>query len=499
IYRYFIHPLAQIPGPKFAALTDLYAAYEATCRRLHLTTLWNHQQYGSVFRAGPNRVIFNTVSALQSIYIENDLAKSKCFEVMTHGPEARPLFCLTDKEESRLRRKAVSSGLSDRNLRDFEDEMVGQIDMFLRHIIEPRDASINLTPPCKYLGFDIISLYLSGKCLKMLTLPDKRAFVKLLAAFNHQYYVCLQNPVLSRLYLTTFLYPSIAAARVLRNIWGKGKRVESRKLERPNGRKSLLLYMTSAYNMNSGRKLSETIISAESSFLLDAGGSTTGTTLAALFFYLSRNRECYDKVVSEISSTFSSASNIRIGPLLSSCNYLRACIEEALRMSPPIGGTVWREARSSGTDQRSGAGGIIIDGHFIPEGTEVGVSIYCLHHNETYFKEPFRFWPERWLPDSQSPEDKHRERLHRMRKAFLPFGAGTRSCPGRSMAIMEISLTMAKVLWYFDFHRTPGKGQSVGREREDEFQIRDITTAMHDGPYLNFECRDDRWTELYTY
>lgn len=67
-----------------------------------------------------------------------------------------------------------------------------------------------------------------------------------------------------------------------------------------------------------------------------AGGDTTATALSALFFYLSRNPEAYGKLADEIRTTFSSHSEIHGGPKLAGCRYLRACIEEALRMSPSV-------------------------------------------------------------------------------------------------------------------------------------------------------------------
>lgn len=67
-----------------------------------------------------------------------------------------------------------------------------------------------------------------------------------------------------------------------------------------------------------------------------AGGDTTATALSALFFYLSRNAEAYSKLANEIRTTFASHAEIKGGPKLASCRYLRASIEEALRMSPPV-------------------------------------------------------------------------------------------------------------------------------------------------------------------
>ncbi len=212
------------------------------------------------------------------------------------------------------------------------------------------------------------------------------------------------------------------------------------------------------------------------------GSDTTSAALSALFFYLSRNSRCYRKLSDEIRSSFATGNEIRSGPSLSSCHYLRACIDEALRMFPPIPGTLWRE-QVQGSEE---VGPLVIDGHIIPPGTQVGVNIYALHHNEKYFPEPFTFNPERWIPSSP-------DACKATRSAFVPFSIGSRSCVGRNMAYIEASLIMAKTLWYFDFEPSLGKS-----EENSDFRMRDMFAAVHDGPFLTFHPRGGLVNELGT-
>ena len=136
---------------------------------------------------------------------------------------------------------------------------------------------------------------------------------------------------------------------------------------------------------------------AEAVVFIAAGGATTATALSGVFFYLSRNPHAYDKLAREIRTTFSSSSSgkdIKQGPRLSGCKYLRAVIEETMRLSPSALSPPWRQQ-----DPASVAAGeyFVVDGHVIPPGTQVAVSNYALQHNEEYFPEPYRFLPERWL------------------------------------------------------------------------------------------------------
>ena len=190
----------------------------------------------------------------------------------------------------------------------------------------------------------------------------------------------------------------------------------------------------------------------------------------------------------EIRSTFRDADDIISGPTLSSCVYLYACINETLRMSPSTPGAPWRETQ---------AGGAVIDGNFVPEGYDVGTCIYALHHCEYYFPQSYAFIPERWIPGAFVSPDQ----LTIARKAFQPFSLGPRGCPGRSLALLQISLTMARLIFKFDFRLAEGslghvgegvRGASNGRHRPSEFQLGAHVTASSKGPLLQFHARNVR-------
>ncbi|KAK7968020.1 cytochrome P450 [Apiospora aurea] len=231
---------------------------------------------------------------------------------------------------------------------------------------------------------------------------------------------------------------------------------------------------------------------------------------AALFFYLSRYPEAYRKLAQETRAAFQNGSEIRSGPQLHGCRYLRACIDEALRMTPPVAGTLWREPYANEFREEP----FVVDGHVIPPGTQVGVSIYAIHHEPEYFPKPFLFRPEHWLESDP-------ETLKRMNLAFCPFSTGPRGCAGKStdiccligsrltkyssVAYMESSLVIAKTLWYFDFKIADGDvgrsgegraGRTDGRGRVDEFQIWDSFWSTHLGPNLVFEPRGELWREI---
>jgi cytochrome P450 len=174
------------------------------------------------------------------------------------------------------------------------------------------------------------------------------------------------------------------------------------------------------------------------------------------------------------------------GTQLNSCHYLYACIEETLRRTAPVPSHLPRVVLP---------GGITIDDMYLPAGTVVGVPMYAIHHNPSYFPSPFTFDPSRWIESPAiSPES-----IQLARKAFNPFSIGTRQCSGRNLAYLQLKLTLAHVLWRFDLRLSPDepgrgggrKGLGAGREREDEFQLWDALGFGRDGPMVEIRCRDE--------
>lgn len=207
--------------------------------------------------------------------------------------------------------------------------------------------------------------------------------------------------------------------------------------------------------------------------------------MAGCFFYLSRHPGICAKVSAKVRRAFPSADDIRIGQRLTSCVYLRACIDESLRMSPPVGGALWREAC---------AGGVNINGRMIPKGYDVGVGIYAIQHNPVYYPDPFRYNPERWVVS----ETNSQESVDLARSAFSAFSMGPVGCVGKNLAYMELMVTMARVLWTVDMKDMTATEPEVPKAKylsgyKDhfafEYLLRDRFTSWKDGPMVSFRVR----------
>lgn len=180
------------------------------------------------------------------------------------------------------------------------------------------------------------------------------------------------------------------------------------------------------------------------------GTDTTSVAISGFFFYVSQNPAVYERLATEIRSTFSRVEEITPGEKLMSCTYLMACIDESMRLAPPVGAPLWRETRVQDT----------IAGNMIPAGLDVATCIYSVQRNPAYFSNPDQFIPERWLPENQS-EDK----LKLAKRALVPFSLGSRGCLGKNVAIMELTMTLAQIMYRSDWKRADGILGKAGEQR----------------------------------
>ena len=70
MHRLVTGALARIPGPRFAAVSRLWYAYQVRNGRLLQLATTLHKKYGPAVRVGPNEVWFDSQAAFRMIYSE---------------------------------------------------------------------------------------------------------------------------------------------------------------------------------------------------------------------------------------------------------------------------------------------------------------------------------------------------------------------------------------------------------------------------------------------
>ena len=242
-------------------------------------------------------------------------------------------------------------------------------------------------------------------------------------------------------------------------------------------KKDFFFYLLNAKDPETGLGFTTKELWGEANVLMIAGSDTTATALSSVLFHLCKTPAALAKLQEELRSKFQSADNIVPGKELADCHYLKACIDEAMRMAPPVPGLLPREVIST----------CVIDEHEVPEGTVIGVPIFTIHHNPAYFPDPFAYVPERWLHVDE-------EALATALSAFNPFSIGARGCIGKSVAYLELRLAIAKLVWGFDMKPLPTEGKAeLWREafhpNAEGYRLMDHFTCKKEGPVVKFSER----------
>jgi len=155
-----------------------------------------------------------------------------------------------------------------------------------------------------------------------------------------------------------------------------------------------------------------------------AGADTTSIGMRSCLYYICTNPSVYTSLQKEIDDFY--AANNLIDPITytktQNLPYLQAVIKEATRLLPSI---VWQLLRYAP------AGGLTVDGKFIPQGTSVGISPMAQNRDKlTWGDDADQFRPDRWTED----EAKSRY-LESMNMTF--GGNGPRMCVGKNIALVS--------------------------------------------------------------
>ncbi|KAK1268983.1 Cytochrome P450 71A9 [Acorus gramineus] len=120
--------------------------------------------------------------------------------------------------------------------------------------------------------------------------------------------------------------------------------------------------------------------------------------------------------------------------------YLKAVVKEGLRIHPPGPILIPHESLKDAT----------VQGYHIPAKTRIIINAWAIGRDPKYWEAPEEFRPERFLEGSLDFKGNDFQ--------FIPFSAGRRICPGISFAVSEVELTLANLLYRFDWKLPEGEG-----------------------------------------
>ncbi|PYH47859.1 cytochrome P450 [Aspergillus saccharolyticus JOP 1030-1] len=505
IYRLFFHPLSRYPGPRLATVTDWYVVYYAWRGDLHKQIQQWHGKYGEIVRYGPATLSFNSATAMADIYgVRANVRKTDGYAALGLSRRNPNIVTAVDKGVHGFKRRIMAQVFSEQNMRQIEGRLLDNISDFVSVLGSEADAARGWGPPkdvahaCTWLTFDIIADLCYGEDLNLLQSEDMRWFPSVFRNIAQRAMMSLIQPEFVQLKLDHFLLASQYKNILRAGSWIRERGEARAKLGNKVVKTDIFSAMMNATDPKTGRRFTQKDLWVESMLLLVAGSDTTSNALSATIHYLLQHPSRLARATTEIRTSFPTEDEIRFDSASpATCPYLDACINEAMRLAPSVPNAPPRAVC---------AGGISIDGEFIPAGTIVGTPIYTLHRNAAYFDCPNEFRPERWLESSstgassvgqeyqhqhqQPPQQQQTSSAATTMKqtqafpAFCPFSFGARSCVGWRLAYAELHLAMARLLWRYDVRLASGT-------TSPDYEMLGWVVAAVQGPVAQFRRRED--------
>lgn len=436
IYRIYFHPLRKFPGPKLNACSR-FPQIVATCRgnAVEYTTAL-HEKYGEVVRIGPNELSFVHPDAWKDIYGygAKNSAGSKPPKLWRFYPTVSMISNPDPHEHGRIR-KMFSPAFSDRAINQQAPLFNKYVDQMVR-VLGERGSNHQPVEMCSlynFTTFDIMSDLTFSEPLHLLDNGAYSPWVQLIFdSIKKTLFLSIIR--VHAPFLTTIINACIAILNPSQVEHAKHSATRvTKRLEKginADGHDIWDLALSQEKKGKEGLTRKEMNLHAE--LFMTAGTETTATLMSGMTVHLFKNPQVYKKLVEEIRGAFASYEDITMEGI-QALPYVNACLKEALRMYPPVPTTF---------PHLTPAEGSTICGRFVPPNTIVAAYHMAMYRSPRLFTDPDEFRPERWLGDKRYAKDEL--------SAVQPFHVGPRDCLGKNVAMHEMRLMLAKILYHFE-------------------------------------------------
>ncbi len=165
--------------------------------------------------------------------------------------------------------------------------------------------------------------------------------------------------------------------------------------------------------------------------MLLAGEDTTSNSLSWTFFYLTQHPHYIEKIREEALHVFPETNVAMTYESLKQLKWTEAVIQEAMRLKP-VTPQLYMQALKD----------VTVGNLKVEKGTTVMLQNKIAQTHEKHFTNANQFLPERWMANGcpvHSPD------------VMRAFGGGPRFCPGKTLAMNELLLTISMICRHFDF------------------------------------------------
>ncbi|KAJ9317905.1 hypothetical protein DTO271D3_2003 [Paecilomyces variotii] len=415
-----------------------------------------------VLRTGPNSLSYGDARAIRDIYGHG----TKCIKDPSYIVGAGTHFHLADvvdKLDHARKRKVLSSAYALKNLETWEYKVTDKAQRLVNHLDkvcteafakgmsrpDPKDLTVDLRAWTNFFTLDAIADIGLSEHLGFLDQGHDRCIAQKkdgttyetnlrealyptarkqsLIIWNYDWYPTVNKlvnviPFFNRMQKSADNWDNIVWRRATHRLqrYQAGEKLEDffqALMEDKNGNPN---------NLEWGE------IVAEINIMMNAGSVTTAIAIANAVYQLIKNPQYMKKLREELDAVLDPDEVVAPYDKVKHLPYLRACLDESLRLFPPTPHGLPRATPDEGAE---------IFGEWVPGNTTVSMSALVAHRDEKVFPEADKFIPDRFLGEEGKA----------LQPYFVAFSAGARSCIGRNISYLEQAKMVATLVHRYEF------------------------------------------------
>ncbi|OJJ07867.1 hypothetical protein ASPVEDRAFT_47061 [Aspergillus versicolor CBS 583.65] len=450
IYRLFFNPLNKYPGRLLARLTAFDQVFRVAKNKDMFLKLYDaHQKLGNFVRIGPNDLSVADADAVRVAFS----AQTTCSKAPWYSIElpAYSMHSTRSRADHDKRRRIWSPAFSDKALRGYEQRVLKYNKSLLERLSSFDGQTVNASRWFNLWSFDVMGDLAFGRSFDMLASKSQEEHWAIQILNNAQDKAGLAFPPwLNRLLWhvpgirkSYFRFLNYCAEMIEQRMLVQGKQ------QNPD----ITHYLIEDFNKRSteDQKVEIHSLHLDSKLIIVAGSDTTAATLTYMFFHLATEEGLLARLRQEIEPLLGENGEIEHRDL-QNAQLLNGCINETLRLHPPV---------PSGLYRKTPPEGVQIGQEYIPGNTTLQIHLYSIGRSENHFTQANDFIPERFFS---------RPELIKHKDAFSPFSMGPYGCIGKNLAYMQIRLLTAYLITKFDVRLAPGEdGQDLLLRSADHF------------------------------
>jgi cytochrome P450 len=330
-----------------------------------------HEKFGPVIRLAPDELSYIDAQAWKDIYGNRPghlpFERNRTWFKKISPDEPNSIMGPEEVDHARFR-KVLVHAFSDKSLREQASMIESYVNLLITRLKEKSVAGpVDLVEWLNFTTFDIAGDLCFGESFDNLQNGKAHPWVEISYDFGKglamiasvNYY-----PPVST--LLKYILPEKVRKRMLDHRSMTHEKVAKR-LELSKARPDFISTIQGQGDLNQERAMAIEELDINMSVLIFAGSETTASGLAAIIRILLQNEHHMSKLVREIRSAFVSESEINLASA-GRLQYLNACVDEGMRLCPPVSIGVPRVVPPSGDT---------ICGQWIPGGvSELATTLY---------------------------------------------------------------------------------------------------------------------------